>query len=392
MDRRQFLSRLLLGTALIAIFTILINAEATLPWLWDKVSTVLSPILGGIAIAFILSIPSKRIEKTLEGRLGKGVRLISLVLSVALIILFLSLVIALVVPEFINACSILIDSLKAFASDESFWERIDLSAIPFVNDMLGGVDDSITTLAELLESKIQEFSAPILSFTIQSLISVIQGSVSFFVAAVFACYFIMNREMLSRHIRKVLSLLLPESRIGYLVHLERIASSSFSRFIIAQVTEACIIGVLCFAGMLVLRLPYAAAISAFTGLMALIPIYGAIIGAIVGAFIIAVISPITRPSFSSGTLRWASVIVGALNHEQGIAIRPHSTAKAGNASRGRRPQAMVMMPVRMQATAINSARRLPPPHAMMMPDPTIIPIPQVASAIDAMNPSPPKWL
>lgn len=292
MDRRQFLSRLLLGTALIAIFTILINAEATLPWLWDKISAVLYPILGGIAIAFILSIPSKRIEKALEGRLGKGVRLISLVLSVALIILFLSLVIALVVPEFINACSILIDSLKAFASDESFWERIDLSAIPFVNDMLGGVDDSITTLAELLESKIQEFSAPILSFTIQSLIYVIQGSVSFFVAAVFACYFIMNREMLSRHIRKVLSLLLPEGQIGYLVHLERIASSSFSRFIIAQVTEACIIGVLCFAGMLVLRLPYAAAISAFTGLMALIPIYGAIIGAIVGAFIIAVISPI----------------------------------------------------------------------------------------------------
>ena len=292
MDRRQFLSRLLLGTALIAIFTILINAEATLPWLWDKISAVLSPILGGIAIAFILSIPSKRIEKALEGRLGKGVRLISLVLSVALIILFLSLVIALVVPEFINACSILIDSLKAFASDESFWERIDLSAIPFVNDMLGGVDDSITTLAELLESKIQEFSAPILSFTIQSLIYVIQGSVSFFVAAVFACYFIMNREMLSRHIRKVLSLLLPEGQIGYLVHLERIASSSFSRFIIAQITEACIIGVLCFAGMLVLRLPYAAAISAFTGLMALIPIYGAIIGAIVGAFIIAVISPI----------------------------------------------------------------------------------------------------
>ena len=124
MDRRQFLSRLLLGTALIAIFTILINAEATFPWLWDKISAVLSPILGGIAIAFILSIPSKRIEKALEGRLGKGVRLISLVLSVALIILFLSLVIALVVPEFINACSILIDSLKAFASDESFWERI----------------------------------------------------------------------------------------------------------------------------------------------------------------------------------------------------------------------------------------------------------------------------
>ena len=104
----------------------------------------------------------------------------------------------------------------------------------------------------------------------------------------------------------------------------------------------------------------------------------------------AVMSPITRPSFSSGTLRWASVIVGALNHEQGMAMRPHSTANAGNASGGKRPHATVMMPVRMQATPISSARRLPPPHAMMMPDPTIMPMPHVASVIDAMNPSPPK--
>ena len=285
---------MLLGTALIAIFTVLINAGTTLPWIWDKISTVLSPVLGGIAIAFILGIPSKRIEKALTEklRLKRSARIISLILAIVAIALFLAIVIALVVPEFIHACTILIDSLRAFASDESFWERIDFAAIPFVSDAIGGVDDSITTLAELLESKIDEFSAPIISFTLQSLISVIRGSVAFFVAAIFACYFIMNREMLSRHIRNVLSLFLCSSRISRLCHLKEITATAFTRFVIAQVSEALIIGVLCFIGMLILRLPYGAAISAFTGLMALIPIYGAIIGAIVGAFIIAVMSPL----------------------------------------------------------------------------------------------------
>lgn len=294
MDRKQFFYRLLLGTALIAIFTLFINARTTMPWIWDKVSAVISPILGGIAIAFILSIPARSMESFIRRRmkLEKGARLISLILSIVLIVLFLSFVIALVVPEFINACTILIDSLKAFASDEAFWERIDLSSIPFISEALGGVDDSITTLAELMESKIKEFSASILSFTLQSLISLISGSVAFFVAAVFACYFIMNREMLSGHIRKVLSLFLSKERIARLYHLKDIVSSAFSRFVVAQVSEAVIIGLLCFIGMIVLRLPYGAAISAFTGLMALIPIYGAIIGAVVGAFIIAVAMPL----------------------------------------------------------------------------------------------------
>ena len=43
--------------------------------------------------------------------------------------------------------------------------------------------------------------------------------------------------------------------------------------------------------MLVLGFPYAPTISVLTGVMALIPIYGAVIGALIGAFLIAVVNP-----------------------------------------------------------------------------------------------------
>ena len=295
MDRKQFLTKLALGSALIAVLAVFMNADRTLPWIWQRIMAVLSPVAGGIAIAFLLSIPARTIEKglaaILRGKMLRFSRGLSLLLSVILILIFLAAIFSLVLPEFIHACTILIDSLRNFASDEAFWAGIDLSRIPFLEEIFGGIDEGITTLAELLESRLQELSEPILSFTIQSLISLISGTVAFFVAFVFSCYFIMNEKMLKRHVKAVLSLCLTEERIRQTEHVISTASIAFSRFITAQVAESLIIGMLCFIGMLLLRLPYAAAISAFTGLMALIPIYGAFAGAAVGAFIIAVVNP-----------------------------------------------------------------------------------------------------
>ena len=65
-----------------------------------------------------------------------------------------------------------------------------------------------------------------------------------------------------------------------------------SNFIGGQCIEAVILGSLCFLGMLLLRLPYAATISVFVGVTALIPIVGAFIGIILGAVLILSVSPI----------------------------------------------------------------------------------------------------
>ena len=55
--------------------------------------------------------------------------------------------------------------------------------------------------------------------------------------------------------------------------------------------EAFIIGILCFLGMLILKIPYAATISVLVGFTALIPVFGAFIGTIIGAFLIFMFNP-----------------------------------------------------------------------------------------------------
>lgn len=76
------------------------------------------------------------------------------------------------------------------------------------------------------------------------------------------------------------------------LRLTGLIGNTFLRFITGQVTDAFILGVLCFIGMAIFRLPYPLVISFVICFTALIPIFGAWIGAITGAFLVVFISPL----------------------------------------------------------------------------------------------------
>ena len=163
--------------------------------------------------------------------------------------------------------------------------------LPVIGTFFDSADDTILTAADALEEKLNEWTPSILSFTIATLRNFIGGAATFAVSVIFAVYFVANKEMLRRHITKLLTLIVKDRTLKKLEHTASLGYTAFSRFIIAQVTEAVIIGCLCFTGMLLFRFPYAPVVAALTGVMALIPVYGAVIGALIGAFMIAVVSP-----------------------------------------------------------------------------------------------------
>ena len=69
------------------------------------------------------------------------------------------------------------------------------------------------------------------------------------------------------------------------------ANETFQSFFVGQFVEAIILGSLCFIGMKILKLPYAAMSGTLVGVTAFIPIVGAFIGAGISAFIILTESP-----------------------------------------------------------------------------------------------------
>ena len=67
--------------------------------------------------------------------------------------------------------------------------------------------------------------------------------------------------------------------------------SAFSNFFSGQLLESTILGSLCFIGMLILRMPYAAAVSVLIGITSLVPVIGPITGAVLATALIFLSDP-----------------------------------------------------------------------------------------------------
>lgn len=118
------------------------------------------------------------------------------------------------------------------------------------------------------------------------------------VGLVFAFYLLANKERLKRQSARFLRIWLPRPLAEGLIHVAEVCSSTFRRFIAGQALEALLLGTLCTAGMLLLRLPYAPMIGALVGVTALIPLVGGVIGLAAGFFMLLTVSPFQALTFA----------------------------------------------------------------------------------------------
>ena len=112
-----------------------------------------------------------------------------------------------------------------------------------------------------------------------------------FIAFVFACYILLQKEKLHVQIKKVLFAYLPEKRVVSILDICSLTYKTFSNFLTGQCVEALILGSMFFVVMGIIRLPYALLVGVLIAFTALIPIFGAFIGCAVGAFLILMVDP-----------------------------------------------------------------------------------------------------
>ena len=132
---------------------------------------------------------------------------------------------------------------------------------------------------------------------VRTVTSVFSWIVSALLSTIFAIYILSGKEILARQLKKLRCRYLNEELGRKAEYVVDILNDCFHKYIVGQCTEAVIIGALCAAGMMLLRLPYAAMVGALVAFTALIPVAGAYIGAGVGAFMILTVDPMKAVIF-----------------------------------------------------------------------------------------------
>ena len=257
---------------------------------------LISPFVLGAALAFILNVPMRAIEKLLGGVSKPGVRrALALLLTFVAIILVLALVVILLIPQ-IDATA------KTFIAElPGFFRRVEVVISEFLAEnpqILQGLTEN-TNFENFDGATIVQKAVEIAGNSVSSIVngafsavgSVFSVALNAVIGLVFALYCLGRKEILARQGRRLIYSLLPEKACDEIVRILRMTNSAFSNFISGQCLEALILGCMFAVSMAIFNMPYIPLVSVLIAVTALVPIVGAFVGCIVGALFILVDSP-----------------------------------------------------------------------------------------------------
>ena len=147
---------------------------------------------------------------------------------------------------------------------------------------------------EMIKSGIDFFkngAGSVLGSTFEAAKSIVSGVTTFFIAFVFSCYILLQKEKLNVQVRKVMYAFMPKDWTEILLALSSLTYKTFSNFLTGQCVEAIILGSMFFVAMTIFGMPYALLIGIIISFTALIPIFGAFIGCVLGSLLIFMVSP-----------------------------------------------------------------------------------------------------
>ena len=283
---------------------------------------ILAPFLLGGALAFVLNVPMRAIERHLLQNSRRGAKLrrpLAMVLTLLAVLGVLALASLVIGPGIADAVMSIIREIPA-AFDRLQKQLNGLAEslaayLPMIQEWLAGVNIDWESLSRRVLEYAQALGSGIVSSGGGFIGGVVSGVSTFVIGLIFSFYILLQKEKLSRHGRQVIYGLLPLRQADRTLEILRLASRTFSSFLSGQCLEACILGTLFAVAMTIFRMPYALLVGVLIALTALIPIVGAFIGCAVGALLIAIDDP--------WKALWFIVLFLVLQQIEGNLIYPH---------------------------------------------------------------------
>lgn len=319
MEKKKSNNLVIIIICLVAGILFIINFNSILGFV-HKILSLFTSLFIGIAIAFILNNPCMFIESMISKKTNiqkKSVkRGISITITYILLILVITLLIRFVIPQLFNSVQGLVNNLGTYFNNLQDIVNNITSFIGADPVDLSDLSTFISSYVDKIINSVSQLITQIITIT-ANVISVI---VNVFIAMIFSIYFLASKEKILRNCKLILSTYLSEKIYDKIAYVYHIVVDTFNNYIIGQVTEAFILGILCFIGMIIFRFDYPLLISVIIGVLALIPIVGAYIGGVISFFLLLLISPIKAI--------WFVVFLVVLQQFEGNVIYPRVVGKS----------------------------------------------------------------
>ena len=270
---------------------------------WQKLMKILQPIIIGFIVAYLINPVMVFIEKYLmlffESRMKskkkakKAARSIGTAGALLFLLLIIFLLLDMMIPELIKSIQNMMVSLPAEVNSFSAWINETLAEDSQLADMLGS---SLVKVTNVLENFLQDHLLPQVNTYIASItsgvISAVKVLFNFIIGLIIAVYVLMSKESFIGQGKKLVYTIFPAKFGNHIVKMVRISNEMFGGFINGKILDSAIIGVICYIGLVSMRMPYSLLVAVIVGVTNVIPFFGPYVGAVPSVILIALADPI----------------------------------------------------------------------------------------------------
>ena len=274
----------------------------------SKLASILAPVLYGAAIAYLLTPVMSWLEKAiragwkrlfpkkdLKPRSG-GLRLVSILLTEAVVIFLLYLLMSVLIPQLVDSVTTLINNAEAYYRKVYTWANGLLDSENEIAVWLAGlITERYTDGMAFLTDKVLPWAQKAVVPLTNGIWSGIRGAVGFafdlIVGIIVSIYLMGMKEKSLARCCKAVYAVLPEQKADAVMRGTRTVDHIFSGFVRGKLLDSLIIGILCFIGCSLMNMPYTPLVSVVVGVTNVIPFFGPFLGAVPSAFLILLVSP-----------------------------------------------------------------------------------------------------
>lgn len=270
-------------TALVAItfYEILEHLQGVLE-LCKNVISVVMPFFIGIALAWLLDIPTRKLQEKLIKK--RAIAVVVVLISVGLI---LWLLVAMVVPQvkdsaadFVENISIYFDNLMNLLQKLPVSEKLNFDSLESLISNWENVSKQLFDWAGNYSDSIFEYGK-----------AIGQGLISSIIAIAAMLFIMFDKDHLLTQIKMAARAILPEGFYKESLRIWHLADKMLSGFLMGKLADSIVIAAITAIVMSIFKMPLVALISVIVGITNMIPVAGPFIGGGIGGVLLLLVAP-----------------------------------------------------------------------------------------------------
>ena len=263
----------------------------------------MAPVFYGLGIAYLLDPIVERLQLVLRPPLEKRMKTpqraeglsrgLSILIAMLILVLVIWALLAMVLPQLLDSLNTIIGNMPVYYNTLSKWVTDLIADNIEVADFTGEVMDTVYQYLTnwISSSLLPRVQSAVVSLT-TSAVSIVRALLNLVIGLIISVYLLLGKDRFLAQAKKLCYALLGEKHGGYVCNVCTFANQAFGGFIGGKIIDSIIIGVLCFIGLSLMKMPYTLLISIIVGVTNVIPFFGPYLGAIPSALLLLVIDPL----------------------------------------------------------------------------------------------------